>query len=143
MEDKVDSYELTGIMDYLSDEAAAETSPIDTDKADKYFTEGMEVLKKLNTKRQDETKELIEEYIMERRIVDNQAPYVPLTLEEMRKELAGPDLGDDQPPELEVSDDGESAHDSDEDTMEDEFESNSDCEESESDIIANSKDQVV
>ena len=63
------------------------------------------MVRELSKKHKNNTEGLIDQYIMERRIMDNQAPYVPLTQGEMRKELEGPDLGDDFPPDLEVSDD--------------------------------------
>ena len=144
LENEADGQEVTGIMDYPSDEAAAETSKLEHGliKADLQFNNGMEELIKLGKKRRDDTEELLEEYFIQRRIVESQGPYVPLSEAEMKAELAEPDLGEDQPPEMAPSDDEASEHDSDEDNMDDEFETDSDNDDK-SGILDDPKHQVL
>ena len=110
LEDKAGSLEVMGIIDYPSDEAAAETSietnantidgncsenPIDTDSADKQFVDAMQVLSQITAEANEDDIESMAKYI-------NGDTTECILVDEDGYE----DLSDDgMPPEMDVSDD--------------------------------------
>ena len=116
--------ESDGMRNDFNDEAAGML--IKTAAADAKFLECMETLNKLNHCKEEEIINELQKYVVGRSQVEKKV-YVPLSQGEMAAINAEPDLGEDQPPEFthESDDEDEDSHVSDQDNMDDEFESDS------------------